>query len=80
MKYICKFDDKVFTDYEDAWDHVVDWFTNEDFINYAKKLGRFDEMIDDLMDHDTDLAQEIHERATVAFFVENVIFEKEEET
>lgn len=79
MKYICKFDDKVFTDYEDAWDHLMNWFTNEDFINYAKKIGRFDEMIDDLMDHDTDLAQGIHGGATVAFFEENVIFEEEEE-
>lgn len=80
MKYICKFDDKVFTDYEDAWDHLMDWFTNEDFINYAKKIGRFDEMIDDLMDHDTDLAQEIHGQATEAFFNNNVILESEEET
>lgn len=78
MKYICKIDDKVFTNYDDAWDHLMDWFTNEDFINYAKKIGRFDEMLDDLMDHDTDLAQEIHGQATVAFFEENTIFEEEE--
>ena len=78
MKYICKFDDKVFTDYEDAWDYLMDWFTNEDFINYAKKIDRFDEMIDDLMDHDTDQAQSIPGGATVAFFEENTIFEEEE--
>ena len=72
MKYICELDDKVFTDYDNAWDHVIDWFTNDDFIDYAKRIGRFDEMMDDLMDHDTDLAQEIHRQATQAFFENNV--------
>ena len=49
MKYICKFDDEIFVDRDDAWDHVIDCFTNEDFIDYTKKIGRFDEMIDGLM-------------------------------
>lgn len=77
MKYICKFDDKVFTDYEDAWDHVINRFTNEDFINYAKKIGRFDEMIDGLMSHDFFLFQEIHVQAIDEFFKDNVIIESE---
>ena len=80
MKYICKFDDKVFTYYDDAWDHLVDWFTNEDFINYTKKIGRFDEMIDGLMGHDFFLFQEIHGQAIDEFFKDNVIVESEEET
>lgn len=46
MKYICKFDDEIFVERDDAWDHVIDRFTNEDFIDYTKKIGRFDEMID----------------------------------
>lgn len=79
MKYICELDDQVFTDYDDAWDHVVDWFTNTDFIDYAKRIGRFDEMMDDLMDHDTDLAQAIHGQATVAFFERNVTIVDDEE-
>lgn len=79
MKYICELDGKVFTDYDDVWDHVADWFTNDDFIDYAKKIGRFDEMMDDLMDHDTDLAQEIHGRALEEYFMENVSCEEEDE-
>jgi hypothetical protein len=72
MKYICELDNKVFTDCDDAWNHIADWFTNDDFIDYAKKIGRFDEMMYDLMDHDTDLAQEIHGQAIQAFFENNV--------
>ena len=72
MKYICELDGKVFADCDDAWNHVIDWFTNDDFIDYAKRIGQFDEMMYDLMDHDTDLAQEIHGQATQAFFENNV--------
>jgi uncharacterized protein YozE (UPF0346 family) len=79
MKYICELDDQVFSKYDDAWDHIADWFTNDDFIDYAKKIGRFDEMMDDLMDHDTDLAQEIHGQAIEAFFDSNVICVNDDE-
>ena len=79
MKYICKFDGKIFNDYDDAWDHVIDWFTNEDFIDYTKKISRFDEMIDGLMGHDFLLFQEIHEQAAEAFFENSVIVENEDE-
>lgn len=79
MKYICKFDDKIFVDRDDAWDHVIDCFTNEDFIDYTKKIGRFDEMIDGLMGHDFLLFQEIHGQAAEAFFENSVIVENENE-
>lgn len=78
MKYICELDGKVFTDYDNAWDHLMDWFTNDDFIDYAKRIGRFDEMVDDLMDHDTDLAQKIHGDAAEAFFEANISVEEDE--
>lgn len=79
MKYVCELDGKVFANYDDAWDHVADWFTNDDFIDYAKKIGRFDEMMYDLMDHDTDLAQEIHGRAIEEFFKDNVSIDVDDE-
>ena len=79
MKYICKLDDEIFVDRDDAWDHVIDCFTNEDFIDYTKKIGRFDEMIDGLMGHDFFLFQEIHGEAAETFFEDNVIVENENE-
>jgi hypothetical protein len=36
-------------------------------------------MMDDLMDHDTDLAQEIHGQAIEAFFDSNVICVNDDE-
>lgn len=79
MKYICELDGKVFTDYDDAWDYVIDWFTNDDFINYAKRIGQFDEMMYALMDHDTDLAQEIHGQAIDEFVRDNVFADADDE-
>ena len=78
MKYICKLDDEIFVDRDDTWDHVIDCFTNENFIDYTKKIGRFDEMIDGLIGHDFLLFQEIHGQATEAFF-ENSVIENEDE-
>ena len=70
---------RFFVDRDDAWDHVIDCFTNEDFIDYTKKIGRFDEMIDGLMGHDSLLFQEIHGQAAEAFFENSVIVENENE-
>lgn len=79
MKYICKLDDEIFVDRDDTWDHVIDCFTNENFIDYTKKIGRFDEMIDGLIGHDFLLFQEIHGQATEAFFENSVIVENDDE-
>ena len=79
MKYICKLNDEIFVDRDDVWDHVIDCFTNEDFIDYTKKISRFDEMIDGLMGHDFLLFQEIHGQAAETFFENSVIVENEDE-
>ena len=79
MKYICKLDDEIFVDRDDTWDHVIDCFTNENFIDYTKKIGRFDEMIDGLIGHDFLLFQEIHGQTAEAFFENSVIVENDDE-